>query len=301
MRNSLILILTGALFMVNTCSKKPASMDELKNILIEKVNESEGIIAIAFEDLKTGDQIFINEKIEMHAASTMKVPVMIEVFKQAEQGNFNLDDSISIKNEFTSIVDSSKFVMSFEEDSDDVVYQYIGKKMAIYDLIYQMITVSSNFATNILIDLVEAENVMETMQEIDARDIKVLRGVEDIKAYEKGMNNTTTAYDMLLVMKAIANKAVVTDKACQEMIDILADQKFTDKIPALLPSDVRVANKTGSITEIDHDAAIVYLKPAQAYVLVVLTKGIKDHKQAQNQIAEISKMIYDTVKNQADN
>ena len=173
-----------------------------------------------------------------------------------------------------SIVDGSPYAMDISEDSDDRVYQKIDQKMSIRDLVFHMITASSNLVTNILVDLVDAKNVMKTMQEIGANQIQVLRGVEDNKAYQQGMNNTTDAYDMLLVMKAIALKQVVSKTACDEMIEILTNQQFRSKIPALLPPEVRIAHKTGSITAIDHDAAIVYKTLDHPYVLVVLTKGI---------------------------
>jgi len=295
MKKMLLILLIGILFMPLHCSKKSLDIQKLKIAIEEKSSASGGTIAVAFEDLITGETLLINEKIQMHAASTMKIPVMIEVFKQAAEGRFNLADSLFIKNEFKSIVDSSLYSMDFEEDSDDVVYKHIDKKMSIDDLVYQMITVSSNFATNILVDLVDAKNIKKTMKSIGANNIQVLRGVEDIKAYNQGLNNTTDAFDLLLVMKAIANKNIVTPQACENMINILADQRFKSKIPALLPSTVKVAHKTGSITAIDHDAAIVYLTPKHPYVLVILTKGIESHKQAQGIIARISKMIYDAV------
>jgi len=288
-------LLLGTLLITGSCSDNSKEWETVRKGILEKAKRSGGIVSVAFEDLKTGEKLFINEKLQIHAASTMKTPVMIEVFKQAHQGLFELTDSLVVKNEFRSIVDGSIYSMDIGEDSDDVIYNKIGQKMTILDLVNQMITVSSNLATNILIDLVQAENVMKTMKEIGADKIQVLRGVEDMKAYQQGLNNTTNAYDMLLVMKAIAQKKVVSPDACDEMIEILADQKFNSKIPALLPSEVKVAHKTGSITAIDHDAAIVYKTLDHPYILVVLTEGFSDHKKAERLIAEISKLIYDEV------
>jgi len=295
MNKMLCIFLTGIIIFLAACNQRSNKWQELKKAIQEKIERSGGTVAIAFEDLKTGEKLFIEETVQMHAASTMKTPVMIEVFKQAEQGRFKLTDSLIVKNEFKSIVDSSAYSMDIAEDSDDVIYEKISHKMSIRDLVNQMITVSSNLATNILIDLVDAKNVMKTMKEIGAHHIQVLRGVEDLKAYNRGLNNTTDAYDMLLVMKSIALKQVVSEKACNEMIDILDDQKFTTKIPALLPRTVKVAHKTGSITAIDHDAAIVYKTPDHPYILVILTKGIEDHSTAEKLIAEVSKMIYDAI------
>ncbi len=288
-------VFIGLLLINSQCIRQADDLGKLRSDIHELVSSTNGTIAVAFQDLNTGDTLFINEKIQMHAASTMKTPVMMEVYKQASAGKFSLYDSVLIKNEFSSIVDSSKFSMDISEDSDDVVYNNLGKKMCIYDLVYQMITVSSNFATNIMVDLVGAKNVMDLMKSIDANNIRVLRGVEDIKAYDQGLNNTTDAFDMLIVMKAIANKQIISEDACDEMIEILLDQKFNDKIPSLLPSTVKVAHKTGSITNISHDAAIVYLDQEHRYILVILTKDLDSPKQAREIIAKISKMIYDVM------
>lgn len=252
-----------------------------------------GEFALAFQDLSTDRSLFLNEKEMFHAASTMKTPVMIEVFKQANEGKFHLEDSILVKNEFRSIVDGSLYQMDLGQDSDDSMYERIGGKATIRELVYQMITVSSNLATNILIDLVDAKKVTATARSLGANDIQVLRGVEDGKAFQQGLNNTTDAYDLLLIMKAIAGGTAVDSSASKAMLNILFDQKFNDLIPALLPKDVRVAHKTGSITGVEHDSGIVFLPDGRKYVLVVLSKDASEGKKI---IAKVSKMIYDTMR-----
>ncbi|HWR33956.1 MAG TPA: serine hydrolase, partial [Chitinophagaceae bacterium] len=150
-------------------------------------------IALAFKNIQTGETIFINEKDDFHAASTMKVPVLIELYRQASKGKFSLRDSLEIKNLFHSIVDGSEFRLDSSDDSEFQLYREIGQKRTIASLAYNMIILSSNLATNLLIEFVKPGNVMKTMKVIGANDIKVLRGVEDGKAFEKGLNNTTTA------------------------------------------------------------------------------------------------------------
>ena len=268
-------------------------IDSLKNEIINHFDKFEGDFALAYLNLDDeSDTIFINAKEDFHAASTMKTPVMIEVFKQAEEGKFNLGDSILIKNEFKSIVDSSSYSMDIGEDSGEDFYKFIGHKKTIHDLVFEMITVSSNLATNILIDLVDAKNVMKTMHQIGANDIKVLRGVEDMKAFDLGMNNTTTAYDLMLIFKAIANHEILSDTSCVDMIDILMHQKFNERIPANLPEDVKVAHKTGSITGVGHDSGIIYLPDGRKYILVLLSKNVEDSDAVIKLQAQISKMIY---------
>lgn len=271
------------------------NLTELKNKIEDLIQKAEGDFAVAFINLTKDESLFINEKEIFHAASTMKTPLMMEVFKQAEEGKFNLDDSIIVKNEFKSIVDGSIYNMDIADDSGDDLYKYTGKPRTIYQLVYDMITVSSNLATNILIDFVDAKNVTRTMRTIGADDIQVLRGVEDIKAYRQGLNNTTTAYDLAVIFKAIDRCKITSQESCGQMIKILLDQKFEDKIPALLPPEVKVAHKTGWITGISHDSGIVYLPGGKKYVLVILSKNWSDDKSAAAAIQQISKLVYDYV------
>jgi beta-lactamase class A len=225
----------------------------------------------------------------------MKVPILIEIFKQAEDGEFRLDDRIAIKNEFHSIVDSSPFSLNKEDDSDPDIYGRIGTSLTIRELAERMITISSNMATNILIELVRPENVMATLDLLGIRRMRVLRGVEDGKAYERGWNNQTDAYDLLRVMEAIASGKAGSLPSCREMILILEKQKFRDGIPAGVPAGVPVGNKTGSITGINHDAAIIFPPGRRPYILVVLTRGTQTQEEGDRLIARLSRVVYTQV------
>jgi beta-lactamase class A len=261
---------------------------------IEKTLKSvDGTFAVAFESLDGQGQLLLNEKMMFHAASTMKTPVMIEVFSQSREGRFSLDDSLVVKNEFRSIVDGSSYQLDVKDDSDDSMYEKLGTKSSIRALLRQMITVSSNMATNLLMDLVGAKQVTRTMLSLGALNIEVLRGVEDGKAFEKGMNNRTSALDLLVIMKAISQGRAVDSAASKEMIEILLDQKFNELIPALLPPAVRVAHKTGNITGVEHDSGIVLLPDGRRYVLVILSKDLKDVDAGKKAIALVSRRIYD--------
>jgi beta-lactamase class A len=269
------------------------AMDKLSLDVRQILDSVQGTFAVAFKPLDGRAGLMINEKVMFHAASTMKTPVMIEVFRQAHEGRFLLDDSLEVRNEFKSIVDGSPYTLDLADDSDDSMYKRIGGKASIRELVYQMITVSSNLATNILIQLVGAGNVTTTMHALGARDIEVLRGVEDGKAFEKGMNNRTNALDLAAIFEAIANGKAVDRSASSEMTDVLLAQKFKDIIPGLLPPAVRVAHKTGSITGVEHDAGIVFLPDGRRYILVLLSKDLKDAAQGKQALAGVSKRIYE--------
>lgn len=279
---------------VFSCVQRDAD-ETLKENIKAELTAQRGVFAVAFKDLATGREILINEHETFHAASTMKTPVMIEAFKQAEAGRFSLDDSLMVKNEFRSIVDSSTYSLDAEDDSEKKLYEQVGKKRTVSALIYDMIIVSSNLATNMVIELVDAKKVTQTMREIGANDIQVLRGVEDSKAFQKGLNNTTTAYDLMLIFEKIAKDEMVSKTASEAMTRILLDQRFKEIIPARLPADVKVAHKTGSIGGVRHDSGIVLLPDGHKYVLVILSKKLEDEKSAVNAMAAVSEMIYKSV------
>jgi len=282
--------------MLSIIKMQAQNLESLKTKINSIFKSLDGDFSIAFKVVDDGKSlILINEKMIFHAASTMKTPVMIEVFKQAAENKFNLDDSIEIKNEFKSIVDDSIYSLDITDDSGEELYNFIGKKKTIRQLVFDMITVSSNLATNILIELVGAKNTTETLRSIGANDIKVLRGVEDNKAFQLGLNNVVTAFDLMLIYENLAKNKFADENLTNEMLNILFQQKYNSRIPAKLPPEIKVAHKTGSITGVGHDSGIVFLPDGRKYVLVLLSKNVKDEKAVIEAQAEVSKIIYEYV------
>jgi beta-lactamase class A len=264
---------------------------QLKETITKLMSKTEGDFGLAYKNLDNSETIFINAHEYFHAASTMKTPVMLEVFNQEKQGKFKITDSILVKNEFKSIVDKSRYSLSIIDDSDDILYKKIGQKMTIQELTYEMMTISSNLATNILIDKVGAENVMKLLANLNIKENIVLRGVEDQKAFDAGLNNKTTPYGLLQVFEHIAR----TQESNSLMMNILIDQKFNEIIPAQLPKSVKVAHKTGFITGVQHDSGIVFLPDGRKYVLILLSKNLKNAEEGVKTLAQISKLIFDYV------
>jgi beta-lactamase class A len=248
-------------------------------------------VAVAVYDLNSKQQFLLNERMNFHAASTMKLPVMMELFRATNRLNFN--QPILVKNSFSSLVDGSEYQLSPDDDSDAELYQKIGQPVPMRELIQRMITRSSNLATNILIEQAKAENVMKLMKTLGANDIQVRRGVEDNKAFRAGLNNTTTAYDLMLLLKVIAEKKLMKAAACDAMISILSEQEFNEGIPAGISKGTKIAHKTGSITKIYHDAAIVFPPKRKPYIIVVLTRGFEKEAEAHQLVAEISRVIWE--------
>ena len=272
-------------------ARPPANLIQLKADVNALIAASGAEVAVAWRplDAKPGEEVLINPTLRFHAASTMKVPVMIELFRQADVRRLKLDDKVVVTNQFTSIQDGSPFVLAVTDDSDGEVYKALGSKLSYRQLVEASITVSSNLATNILIERLGARNVQATADTMGASGMQVLRGVEDQKAFDAGKNNTTDALGLLALFEAIGNGRAVSPEASAKMLEILKRQKFNNRIPAGLPAGTVVAHKTGEITGICHDAGIVYT--ARPYVLVVLTRGIKDATVSAKLIADITSVI----------
>jgi beta-lactamase class A len=278
-----------ALFLLqSSASAEPSAL----HARIQSIIHTSGAeVAVAMRRVDGGAELLIEPDTIFHAASTMKVPVMIELFRQAQEGNLSLDDPLPVKNEFHSIVDGSVYQLDVGDDSDEAVYKAVGKTLTLRELCEAMITVSSNFATNLLIEKLGVENIRRTVSRLGGDGMQVLRGVEDSKAFEAGKNNTTTARGLLVLLAKIARGEAVNARADADMVAILRRQKFNDAIPAGVPGDIPVAHKTGSIMRIHHDAGIVY--GPRPYVLVVLVRGIEDQKKSTALIAEISRAVWD--------
>ncbi|MGH7752241.1 MAG: serine hydrolase, partial [Gemmatimonadales bacterium] len=270
----------------------------LRTQLEARIRESGAEVGIYYRRLggPASDSLLINPDVRMHAASTMKVPVMIQVFRDAAAGRLRLDEPVPVRRTFSSIVDGSPYDLSEADDSDSSLYRRQGSTATVRELLNLMITVSSNLATNILIERVDAARVTATMRELGADSIQVRRGVEDGPAFRAGLNNTTTARDLGVILVALADGWAAGPDATREMIDVLARQRFNDGIPAGLPAGTRVAHKTGWITRIHHDAAIVYPARGPAYVLVVLTRGVEREADSARLIADLSRLVYEGVR-----
>ena len=270
-----------------------AAQSPLEATLRSLIAASGAEVAIALRTLDGKAEVLIDPDKPFHAASTMKVPVMIELFRQAKAGTVSLAEPLVIRNEFRSIVDGSTYKLSEGDDSDSAIYAALGKSLTLEQLNEAMITVSSNFATNLLIERLDVAQIRATVTRLGAEGMQVLRGVEDQKAFDQGLNNSTTARGLLALFERLGHGRAVDAKSDAAMIAVLERQKFNDAIPAGLPTGlpaIRVAHKTGNITRIHHDAGIVFAK--RPYVLVVLVRGIQEQKQSAALMASISRAVY---------
>lgn len=267
--------------------------DSLLRRLRARVAEVPGAqVGLYFRDLARPDSISLDADRRFHAASTMKVAVMVQVFRDADSGRLDLHARIPVTNAFRSLADSSPFTLDPADDSDRSLYDRVGGEAPVDELVRLMITRSSNLATNILMERVRADRVQATLHALAADSLVVLRGVEDGAAFRAGVNNTATARALGAVMAAIANGEAASAAACGRMLEIMRDTEDREGIRRGLPRGTRLAHKTGEITGIRHDAAVVYIRGRPRYVLVVLTRDIADVAVANRLIADLAALVH---------
>jgi beta-lactamase class A len=249
-------------------------------------------LGIAFYDAETTLQWSYNADAMFHAASTMKLAVLVALFRQFTRGELNLDEPVHVRNKFLSIYERKPYMLDVSRDTEGEVYERLGRTMSVEQLAYYMITCSSNLATNLLVDVLGVPVIQTALDELKVDGIRVLRGVEDHAAFEAGLNNEVSANGLLKLLRLVAEGKAYGEEASARMREILLDQRFKSGIPAGLPPAARVANKSGNISTVHHDAGIVYLEGRQPYVLVILTQ-FSSEASAKTAVADVSRDIYE--------
>ena len=263
---------------------------------IEAIEKESGAkaIAVALHDAETGLELHYKADRWFHAASTIKVPILLGAFAAIDRGELLPHSRVHVRNRFLSVVENVPFRVESGRDANSAVHNAIGKMMRVDELAYHMITTSSNLATNLLLGVIGPDAVNRTLKELDVDDgIDLKRGVEDELAFEKGINNMVTADGLLRILVLLSEGKAFSPALSRRMMDILHGQEFNQGIPARLPKGARVAHKTGEISTIAHDAGVVYLPKRKPYVLVVLTEWDPEGTGRSRTIAAISHTIYE--------
>ncbi len=275
-------------------------MTQTKTAILEKLGRmiagSKAVeVGIAARRLTSHDEILIDPDLPFHPASTMKVCVMMESFRRARSGELPLEGTITVQNEFHSIVDGSPFSLDPADDSERALYDCIGQSFTRRELIRRMIVVSSNLATNLLMEELQPEPITAFMRELGTQDLSVIRGLEDKQAFRRGINNSVTARSYMQILIKLAMREVVSPQDSDEMLQILRQQEFNEMIPAELPAGTQVAHKTGWTGDYFHDVGIVYPAQGEPFVLCILTRGYaeNDETAAHAFVASLAKAIYE--------
>lgn len=250
-------------------------------------------LSVALHDTETGVDFDFHGDRWFHAASTIKVAILLGVYGAIHEGWLQRASRLHVRNRFFSAWDAAPFRVHGGRDANAAVHDAIGKTMRVAELARHMIATSSNLATNLLLDLVGVENVQQVLERNGIEGVDVRRGVEDEGAHRNGINNRVTARGLVSLMNLIAEERAFSAELSREILDVLHAQEFKNGIPARLPGDVRVAHKTGEISTVAHDAGVVYPRDRRPYVLAVLTEWEPDIGGRSATIAIASRAVYE--------
>ena len=264
---------------------------------IEEITAAQKTVAcaVAVHDYYSGFRFSLNGDRVFHAASTIKVAILLALMKAVDQGRVRLSDPLHVRNRFLSAVRGMPYQLDSGSDGYPQLYRSVGRTAKIGDLADCMITSSSNLATNLLLDFIGTERAAEVLREASVtKGVHLRRGVADDRAHEEGINNETTA-DGLVELFALLRGDFLSKESRDHAIHILLQQRFTSMIPAGLPSHATVAHKTGEISTVCHDAGIVYLPEREPYIVAILTEVDRDNNGRRETVAKISAAVYDVL------
>jgi beta-lactamase class A len=256
------------------------------------MSESKAVAyAVALLDYETGFRFALNADRPFHAASTIKVAILLAICKGIDDGRVRPNDTLHIRNRFLSAIDRTPFRIDAESDGYSQLHRLVGRTAKISDLAEWMIVSSSNLATNLLLDYLTVEEAQRVLREAGVNGVDLRRGVDDTKAHEQRFNNETTAQGLVELFATLRGD-FLSKAGRDRAINILLQQRFNSMIPAPLPAHASVAHKTGEISTACHDAGIVYLPEREPYILAVLTEVPAESNGRRETIAKISEAVF---------
>jgi len=240
----------------------------------------DGVLGVALKDLKTGQTLLINEREVFPQASSIKIAVLLETFKQAEEGRLKLD-------EFVALEESRKV-----EGSGILIH--LGRpslSLSIRDLAVLMVVLSDNTATNLLIDKVGLEAVNKRLDALGLAKTRLRRKMMDLQAAAEGRENVSTPLEMMTLLEKIWKGSALGEPYRKDLLAILAIPKDSP-LRAGVPEGIEVAEKPGELEAVRCDSGIVMLT-GKPYVLSVMTTYLKHDADGNPAIAKVSRIVYE--------
>ncbi len=230
--------------------------------------------------------MFVQDEDAFHyAASTMKLPLVMAAYREADRRRLDLDSTVLLRNRFASAIDDEPFRMDPDEDSDPAPWGRLGSEVSVRWLALRAIVASSNLATNALLEVVGLSAVAELVADAGVKDLQVLRGIEDSAARAEGLENVVTAADLTLLLQVLCTGDLLSPDSSDEVMSVLAAQQINDAIPARLPAGTLVAHKSGWVEGISHDAGIVHPPGHEPFLFAMCTTSALPAAEALEAIA----------------
>lgn len=239
----------------------------------------DGVLGVRITDLKTGEGFSVNGDVVFTQASAIKLPLLVELFRQVEERRHDLDESITV--EANDITPGSGVLQQLTP----------GRvRMTLRDVATLMITVSDNTATNMIIDRAGMEAVNRTMETLGLAGTKLQRKMMDTEAWLADRENLSTPNEQAKLLEMIYKGDVLSASLREELVRILSIPK-SSRIRPLLPPGTRVAHKTGSVPGVVVDVGIVYLEE-RPFIVAAMANWLLDAQEAERAIGQISLAAY---------
>ncbi len=297
-------------------------IERLRDAIQQVVDGVEGEMGVAVKHLETGQFLEVNGNEAYPMASTFKVPILVELFNQVDQGKLSLDEMVSLENSDIHLGSGQlrKFAVP-------------GVSLSMENLALLMMRISDNSATDMLLERVGIENVNRRLAEIGVDGISVNRSCQELildwlgfdidktqgmsyqeiekmlndyeprpgemeeaaEKFAKDPQDTATPIGMNHLLEMVFKGGAASPASCQKMTDVLLKcETGGNRIRGLLPSSVDVAHKTGTIGGTVNNVGIIYLPHKRGHVVIsVLSKNMEDQEKAERAIAEVSRYAYD--------
>ena len=271
-------VLTVIALQLPAAASLPAPFAKLDRDLRKVAARLPAASALEIFDLSTGYHAGFNASASMPAASTIKIPVMVEVFRQLQEGRFDVDRRVTL------------LARDRDWGSGDLCDAPVGSTYSVTTLLAKMIDVSDNTATNMLIRLVGRSNINSSMLDLGLEHTRL---AGDIRTEGWSIRKTlrTSPADLVTLLTKMARRELIDEWSSNEMISILEQDQFNTLLPEPLPDDVEIAHKTGSLFDTMNDAGIVYAADAP-YVIAVMTTALPSQNLGRSFIHSISRLAY---------
>lgn len=206
-----------------------------------------GKVSMVYKSLVSDEAFTFCPNEKLIAASVIKLPMMITLFRMAENGEIDWNEEFTVGHDVKV------------PSCGALTYLHDGLKVTLRDLCVLMIIVSDNTATNMVFDRIGCDRVNETLRMFGCNDTTLRRKMFDSVSARKGIQNHITAGEIASLLEKMAKSQLISTEADREMMNILLDQRINGKIPFFIDSmDIDVAHKTGEDSGTTHDVAVVF-------------------------------------------
>ena len=267
------------------CPSKPTA--EKRKLLWQKVQaeiertdaQLDGFLAVAIKDLTSGDEYLLHADEVMPQASSIKITVLAELYRQAQQGRLKLTDEYVVRP--ADLVPGSDILLGLTPGVT---------RLTLRDLATMMVAVSDNSATNVLIDRVGAENVNAMLESLGLHTTRLRRKMMDLKAASEGRENISTPREMMALLDTIYSGKLLNKELTADFLKVLSTHKESSMLQGL-PDDAVAANKPGELEAVRNDSGIILIKN-RPYILCVMTAYLKEEHDGSAAIRRIATLTY---------